>query len=206
VIVRADGLVVSQLAHSALAGRLAEAWALDGFPEADALRVAATIHDLGWSAWETAPQLNPETGAPYTFFQVPDPGYLDIWARGTDEAMGYGRVAGLLVSMHCTRLLSRRPGEGAAALVERERARQATLLDGVPRAQEMSDLIARWDGMSLTLCGGKELELEDWPFAADRVELAVDARELGGPYASQAELDAAFAAAPWRTLHWTLRA
>jgi hypothetical protein len=41
-----------------------------------------------------------------------------------------------------------------------------------------SDLLARWDGLSLGLCGGGEVDLGDWPFAAPEFVATVDAREL----------------------------
>src|SRR4051794_5393748 len=52
MIVRDDGLGVSQTAHSALAGRIAEAWLIDPDLPAQDLRVAAAIHDIGWTEWE----------------------------------------------------------------------------------------------------------------------------------------------------------
>jgi Protein of unknown function (DUF3891) len=183
----ADGRVlgVSQLAHSALTGRIAGAWTPRRDLPWDELVTAAAIHDLGWTAWEQDPEIDPESGLPYPFFRVPDPGYTELWARGTDAAETFGRWVGLLVSMHCTRLLSRRPGEAAAALVERERARQARLrreLDADEAvAVAASDLLAEWDAISLALCQGKPVDLDPWPFAAERVDLRVDGRELRPP-------------------------
>jgi hypothetical protein len=179
-----DGRVlgISQLAHSALTGRIAEAWVpREDLPWAE-LCTAAAVHDLGWAAWEQDPQLDPESGLPYQFFRVPDPGYTELWRRGTDAAETFGRWVGLLVSRHCTRLLSRRPGDEPAALVERERARQARLLEELGAdeavAAAASDLLAEWDAISLHLCQGRPVALDPWPFAAERVDLRVDAREL----------------------------
>ena len=177
-------LGITQPAHSALTGRIAEAWVPVGELPWDELVTAAAVHDLGWTDWEQDPQRNPETELPYAFHEVPDPAYTDLWARGTDAAETFGRWVGLLVSLHCTRLLSRRPGAPAAALVERERARQARLREELGADDEVvtaaSDLLARWDGISLFLCQGKDVDLDPWPFARDRVELRVDARELPG--------------------------
>jgi Protein of unknown function (DUF3891) len=179
VIIRREAdrvLGVTQTAHSALTGRLAEAWpARDDLPW-DELCTAAAIHDLGWAQWELAPQINPQTGLPYAFYEMPAEPYEQIWARGTDEARTYGRLVGLLVSRHFTRLAGRR--EALADLIARERAHQAEATAGLgldaATLDACTELLARWDGISLDLCGGK---------ATDAPELAgftapVDAREL----------------------------
>jgi hypothetical protein len=151
-------LGVTQTAHSALTGRLAEAWPRRADLPWDELCTAAAIHDLGWARWELDPQLNPETGLPYAFYEMPDEPYAEIWARGTDEARTYGRLVGLLVSRHFTRLAGRR--EALAELIERERAHQAdaTAALGLDARtlDACTELLARWDGISLDLCGGKE--------------------------------------------------
>ena len=183
MILRREGervLGVSQPAHSALTGLIAVAWVpVPGLPWGDLL-TAAAVHDLGWTQWERAPEINPETRLPYAFHEMPDAPYAEIWARGTDESETFGRLVGLLVSRHFTRLSSRRAG--LAALVERERERQARLATELrldPTVLEASsDLLATWDGLSLALCGGRDPGLEDWPFAAGAFEASVDAREL----------------------------
>ena len=188
MIVREDGLGVPQPAHSALAGHLAEAWVIDGdLPAAD-LHTAAAIHDLGWTEWEQRPETDPSTGLPYAFFALPGATHAAIWAKGTDEAATFGRWVGLLVSLHCTRVMGWRIDAGRAgpeveALVAREQARQAELRAGLDEGvvDRASELIATWDGLSLKLCGGERPELEPWPFAADSVALHVDARRLDGP-------------------------
>jgi hypothetical protein len=203
MIVRSDGLGVPQTAHSALAGRLAEAWAIDTDLPAHDLRVAAAIHDIGWAEWEQHPRVNPQTGRPFAFHELPGPEHAAIWARGTDAAVTFGRWVGLLVSLHCTRLMGWRQASGSAgpevdALVERERGRQRVLRAGLDDGvvERASDLIARWDGLSLDLCGGKDADLDPWPFATDRVGLHVDARVLDG--------DEHLESAGWRTLRFSL--
>jgi hypothetical protein len=183
VILREDGervLGITQPAHSALTGLLAAAWVpVAALPWGDLL-TAAAIHDLGWTAWERAPEINDETGLPYAFYEMPDEPYAAIWSRGTDEAETFGRLVGLLVSRHFTRLAGRRAA--MAPLVARERARQELLTRelglGAAVLDACSDLLARWDGLSLALCGGREVDLDDWPFLADEFVATVDAREL----------------------------
>jgi hypothetical protein len=191
MIVRDDGLGVPQTAHSALAGRLAEAWRIDDDLPAQDLRVAAAIHDIGWTAWE-------QSGRAVSFLEVETAEHVAIWTAGTDAAATFGRWVGLLVSRHCTRLMGwrQRGGKGGPdvdALVARERSRQAELREGLDDdvAERASELIATWDGLSLDLCGGKDVDLDPWPFAVDALSLTVDARVLAG--------------GGWRTLRFELR-
>jgi Protein of unknown function (DUF3891) len=111
---------------------------------------------------------------------VPDREYAEIWARGTDEAETFGRLVGLLVSRHFTRLAGRR--EGLRALVEHEYERQAALTAdlglGAGTLDACSELLARWDGLSLQICGGDAPDIGRWPFAPERLELRFDARDL----------------------------
>lgn len=184
MILRREGervLGVTQTAHSALTGRIAAAWRpIEGLPWDD-LCTAALVHDLGWAPWEQAPTTDPKTGLPHAFYEMPDDEYEAIWARGTDEALTFGRAVGLLVSRHFTRLAGRR--DGLRALVDRERARQAELTAalglGAEALDACSDLLARWDALSLDLCGGREPDLDPWPFTADRFTASVDASEVG---------------------------
>lgn len=191
MIVRDDGLGVPQTAHSALAGRLAEAWRIDDDLPAQDLRVAAAIHDIGWSAWEQSPRTT-------SFLEVETAEHVAIWTAGTDAAATFGRWVGLLVSLHCTRLMGWRQqggkgGPDVDALVARERERQARLREGLDDdvVERASALIATWDGLSLDLCGGKEPDLDPWPFLGDALELTVDAVTLDDERS-------------WRTLRFTL--
>jgi len=182
VILRDDGWGVSQTAHSALAGRLAEAWAIDDDLPAQDLRTAATIHDIGWTEWEQHPPPDPPP-----FYALPAAEHAVIWTKGTDEAATFGRWVGLLVSLHCTRLMGWRIERGHStpeidALVAREQERQRVLRAGLDDdvVERASALIATWDGLSLKLCGGETPELDPWPFTRDHVPLHVDARPLDG--------------------------
>ena len=178
MIVRDDGLGVPQTAHSAHTGRLAEAWRIDDDLPAQDLRVAATIHDLGWAEWEQDPR-------PVNFLDVPADEHEAIWTRGCAEAATFGRWVGLLVSLHCTRLMGYRQRSGKStpgidAMVERERARQAELRAGLDDdvVERASELIATWDGLSLDLCRDRPVDLHPWPFTADALELSIDALDL----------------------------
>ena len=46
--------------------------------------------------------------------------------------------------------------------------------------------------------------VDPWPFAAEAVVVGCEARRLDGPFADDAALHAALAAAPWVPLRWEL--
>jgi hypothetical protein len=202
MIVRDDGLGVPQTAHSGLAGQLAAAWRIDDDLPAHDLLVAATIHDIGWTDWERSPAIDPSSGRPWQFYELPGADHAAIWSAGTDAASSWGRWVSLLVSLHCVRLMTWREEAGrggpeVAALIGREEERCASLRTGLDPdvVDRASVLIATWDGLSLELCGGGRTQWEEWPFTTDRVDLSVDAVELdslGGPQRR------------WRTLALTL--
>ena len=57
-----------------VSGELARAWGNEEFGQfvpPKELCLAAEQHDIGWLLWEQAPTLNPETGYPYRFTELP---------------------------------------------------------------------------------------------------------------------------------------
>jgi hypothetical protein len=75
-------------------------------PDAD-VYIAAALHDVGYLNWEQAPGLNPKTGLPYTFLELPTDKRLALWRRSVEKMMRYGRYPALLVSMHFAKLCHR---------------------------------------------------------------------------------------------------
>ena len=67
-------VLIGQTDHSRLVGQLAAHWGNENFetpdPYASIVR-AATFHDYGWLRYETGPLINPDTGEPYQFLQLP---------------------------------------------------------------------------------------------------------------------------------------
>src|SRR5439155_3630970 len=95
--------------------------------------LAAEQHDLGMAAWDAEPRLNPETGRPQSFLEMPTPVHLELWTRAPRLALTQGRYIALLVSLHGTLLYgyrdwSRAPEETRRA-VEAYRADQLRLQD-----------------------------------------------------------------------------
>ncbi|MDW8364522.1 MAG: DUF3891 family protein [Abditibacteriales bacterium] len=96
-------LLIPQTAHAQLAGKLAGQWGNDEFlsPEPRLEVILATSqHDNGWEAWERAPQLNPRTGLPYHFTEMPISEHLRIWRDSVERMRKQNAYAALLVSLH----------------------------------------------------------------------------------------------------------
>jgi Protein of unknown function (DUF3891) len=196
--------------------------------------LAAEQHDVGMAVWDLAPALNPETGRALAFAEMPRPIHVDLWSHAAEKLLAQSRYAALLVSLHGTTLYERYPAnthlELVEAFLENQRALQARLRAslGAP-AEEVErnrELLFFWDWLSLALClgwaprespplgGGERLRLEHggdgtltldpWPFAAPEVTLQAEGRRLPGPYATDAELHAGLAAAPWTAFTWRL--
>ncbi len=97
-------MLLTQTDHSRLAGFLASHWGNDAFAPLqpyESVARAATFHDFGWLRYETRPELNPETGEPYTFITLPfQPEQLDSYQWCVDWLGSVDRYSALLVGMH----------------------------------------------------------------------------------------------------------
>jgi hypothetical protein len=262
MLVRSDGLLVSQPAHAWISGQLARAWGNEEFPAPaprEAVCLAAEQHDVGWADADLAPALGPE-GRPRSFLEQPRPAHVAIWSGAARRMLAQSRYAALLVSLHGTSLYEHVDADAAAPDVAAairtylagERALQAQLAVGLD-ADEVDRnrrLILALDRLSLALCHGNATVLErvpaargvaairvepvppaaasaaparvrddravpagaatarfvvdPWPFAAAAVVVGCEARRLPGPFADEAELHTALAAAPWVALRWEL--
>jgi len=173
-----DGLVViAQPTHAWVSGQLARAWGNAVFGPVEPWEevcLGAEQHDLGHAAWESAPTLNPATGRPYSFLELPLAEHLRVWSTAGRLALAQGRYPALLVSLHGTGLYERRelgalpPDQAAAvrAFLERERGFQDGVVASLRRdpryAAWATDatlsrnrrLVAVWDAFSLALCHG----------------------------------------------------
>lgn len=129
-------VAVSQPAHAWLAGQIASAWGNDDFEaQCEEVCLAAQLHDIGFGPWELHPTLNPATGLPHSFLEMPAAIQLPLWTAGIQQLVRFGRYAALLVSMHFTflakRIVKDRPGgdaELAAEFLEAQEELQTTLI------------------------------------------------------------------------------
>lgn len=96
-------LLISQVAHAHISGQVTKNLK-EHFPHE--VIEAITHHDDGWADWETSPRLNPETGAPYSFLEMPLTEALPIWDNSINAARKFGPLAGFIVAGHFYNLLS----------------------------------------------------------------------------------------------------
>ncbi|QDT36987.1 DUF3891 family protein [Stratiformator vulcanicus] len=85
-----DGwLLITQVDHAHLAARLAALWGnrtIPKLPVPQMLLPAIRDHDEGWRFWEQNPSVDPETGFPQSFLDVPIEDAVRIWARSVEQA------------------------------------------------------------------------------------------------------------------------
>ncbi|MCW2992020.1 MAG: hypothetical protein JWM73_2614 [Solirubrobacterales bacterium] len=211
-----ETICVGQASHAWISGQLARAWGAVGEPRA-AVELGAEQHDIGWSDWDRAPDLNPGTGLPFAFTEVPDETRFAVWEPAALRLQSQSLYAALLVSLHGSSLrfgLDQRELQddwiarlGADRGVLDRHRRQLLQWDALSLA-----LCLRWDpfardGLTLERIEDETFSLRPWPFAgAGPVVVGCEGRVLRGRFAKAAELHAALAAAPVVALRFTLTA
>ena len=138
----AEWILISQVDHARLSGRLAERWGGGGVAplvERDELLWAIAHHDDGWSEWEKSPDVKPELARPRSFIEMELADSLEIWAISITGAAEFGPLAGYVVAGHFCALL-RRYDEGwkndktLSAEADRFLATYESLMDGCLKA------------------------------------------------------------------------
>lgn len=82
-----DWLLLSQVEHARLAGRIADVWGnavVSNLPLPELLVPAVRHHDDGWYEYEQALQLDSETGTPRSFTEMPMDVATGIWSRSIE--------------------------------------------------------------------------------------------------------------------------
>lgn len=98
-------LVVLQIDHSRVAGRLAAHWGNETFAEPKpwfSMVLAAQEHDNGWWEWELKPTLNDQARPPdyVSAGGIPRDVHVAFDRHGIKRVLEQDRYAGLMVSMH----------------------------------------------------------------------------------------------------------
>jgi hypothetical protein len=168
-------LAIPQQSHAWISGQLARAWGNDRFPSPEPWEevcLAAEQHDIGMADWDLEPTLNPDTGLPHSFLEMPLEVHLGLWDAAPQRLLAQSRYAALLVSMHGARLYRRRnleqlaPGQAAAvrSYLERQehfRRELTAALSNDPLSapwvheqalERNSQLVWIWDFLSLAVC------------------------------------------------------
>ena len=220
MLVKPEGeaaLLVTQQAHAWVSGQLARAWGNDRIPAPaprEQVCLAAEQHDLGMADYDMQPDLDPETGFPQSFTEMPLDRHLEVWRLAPRRMLVQDRYAALLVSLHGTALYERRePSEPVLAYIDEQRRFQREIAaslgvsgDELARNQR---LIWIFDSLSLALLLGwdpfevegierRGATLDPWPFGTPSLTLRCDARRLarGAP----------LTAATWETVEVELSA
>jgi hypothetical protein len=108
--VPARWVLIPQIEHAHLAGRLAEHWGAGGFAPLEPreeLLWAVQHHDDGWRDWDHAPDVDPTTGIPRSFTEMEIDDSLAIWSGSIDRAARAGKLQGYLVAGHFCALARR---------------------------------------------------------------------------------------------------
>lgn len=170
MLLREEGdavIAIGQASHAWISGQLARAWGNERFaaPEPrEEVCLAAEQHDVGMAEWDLHPSLDPRTGLPHSFLEMPLASHVALWAAAPAKLLSQSLYAALLVSMHGTALYERRDSATLGAVerklvrdyLEGQRALQTALADrlGADRGQLARDqrLLWAWDSLSLALC------------------------------------------------------
>ncbi|MEQ8998695.1 MAG: DUF3891 family protein [Coleofasciculus sp. B1-GNL1-01] len=194
-----EGLIcITQPNHAWVSGELARAWGNEQFGQfvpPKELCLAAEQHDIGWLLWEQAPTLNPETGYPYRFTELPTQVHIDIWTGAKQLAMPWGRYVTLFVSLHGTGLYERyqswQKNPESSRIVQdflnSEYAFQEQLIATLKNdphyvpyvtpeiIKRNQKLVATWDAISLILCQNVsgEQQVEQVPTAEGETVLTL---------------------------------
>jgi hypothetical protein len=233
MIVVHDGvtlLLVTQSDHAHFSGELLSLWRDDGLPEnprRDDIVFAARQHDNGWREADAAPRVNPRSGEPHGFLDLPVEHRIEIWRRGVARYRAERPYAALLIHQHALELhRSFGAGDEYAELLDEVAASRAELLaeTGVPQSTLHADypLIQLTDAVSLAACRcfPGERERDGRRYWRDGDDVAIDPLPLAGAtrfripcrrierrrYAGDVDLAGALAAARWEALEVRVRA
>jgi Protein of unknown function (DUF3891) len=101
-------LLIPQIEHARLSGLLAEHWiaaAAAPLEPRDELIEAVYHHDDGWADWDRRPDVDPRSGRPLQFTEMPLAESLGIWQQSIDMAAARGNLQAYVVSGHFCALL-----------------------------------------------------------------------------------------------------
>jgi Protein of unknown function (DUF3891) len=222
---------IGQASHAWISGQFARAWSPRPEPF-EQVALAAEQHDVGMAEWDLRPTLNPDTGLPHSFLELPVPTHIGLWERAPYKLLTQSRYAALLVSMHGTALQGLRDleklGPTDRALVEAYLAGQRKLRErligqlAADREQLARNqrLVWAWDSFSLALCLDWETTTDDgieltrvgrhrftfspWPLTTPEVHVYCEGRRLHGRFDTERELHDALANAPTVDLRFTV--
>jgi uncharacterized protein DUF3891 len=185
-------LAISQTAHAWISGQLARQWGNDCFPSfspAEPLCYAAEQHDRGFLDWERQPTLNPTSGLPHTFENIPLSLQVLLRKKSILELKAVSLYAALVTSLYFVRVVgkqspvkSHEDRHRIAEFLEEQDALQRELIRSLrkdpylrsacsDRSIEYNQrLLAAWDQLSVQLCRNpdSQFSVNDVPTASDK--------------------------------------
>lgn len=96
-------ILLTQVDHARLAGEIAAVWGnheVEPLSQPDVMLPAITHHDDGWFEWEQQPEVDPETGKPRDFREMPMDVATEIWTRSIEFCGNIAPLSGMFVSRH----------------------------------------------------------------------------------------------------------
>ena len=142
-----DGVVcIGQAAHAWVSGELARRWGNDRIaaPEPyDEVCLGAEQHDVGMAEWDLEPELDPTTGLPRAFYQLPLETHLGLWTAAPQKVLTQSPWAALIVSMHGRALYKGRDSDLARRYVAEQTVFQDDLLDRIGASRDIADRIQK---------------------------------------------------------------
>jgi hypothetical protein len=182
IVRRVNGrlLLIRQVDHGALSGEFARHWGnqhVERPAPLESVALASAMHDHGWLDKDEEPLFDAQRQAPLHWRDIRVPDHIAFYGEGARRAAALDPYAGLLVSMHCAGIYTRRYGtypvkmskltdavrEITEAFVAEQEAFQADLKRRVwnpsQRRSEFErrlwtqyDQLQIWDRLSLFVC------------------------------------------------------
>jgi hypothetical protein len=103
-------IAISQTAHAWISGQIARQWGNECFPSfgpVEPLCYAAEQHDRGFLDWERQPTLNPKSGLPHTFENIPLCLHVELRKRSILELKAVSLYASLVTSLYFARVVGK---------------------------------------------------------------------------------------------------
>jgi hypothetical protein len=212
-------IAITQTAHAWVSGQLARQWgnkSFSSFAPVEPLCYAAEQHDRGFLDWERQPMLNPRSGLPHTFENIPLKLDVELRKKSILELKAVSLYAALVTSLYFARTV----GKQGSLESHDDRLRIAEFLreqEALQRIEYNQGLLSAWDQLSVQLfrdpdCNFsinnvpyaldktcrlsvtsidpscREVGLEPWPFSKPRVELTCEGHVLDRRFTSEADL------------------
>ena len=98
-----DWLLIQQVDHAHLAADIAAVWGNDEvspLPLSPLLLPTIRHHDDGWRVWSESPRIDPKTGWPRNFTEMPMPVATALWRDSITQCAERSPLAGVWVSRH----------------------------------------------------------------------------------------------------------